>query len=156
MRAFTASRLARACASCVSATTEALPPGRAAATASSADFTCAAGEACQPFVISYGPNYDAKVDYRCPDGDGLRHYACVDDTTIEVCNDGVYGTGDCAAFGLVCGSDPVGAAHHGAPSIDSYVPDLTHDWGDADWMASRHERHALTAPPAATRNRWRC
>jgi hypothetical protein len=31
----------------------------------SADFTCAAGEACQPLVISYGPNYDAKVDYRC-------------------------------------------------------------------------------------------
>ncbi len=50
------------------------------------------------------------VDHRCPDGDGLRHYACVDDTTIEGCNDGVYGTGDCAAFGLVCGSDAVGAA----------------------------------------------
>ena len=50
------------------------------------------------------------VDPRCPDGDGLRHYACVDDTSIEGCNDGVYGVGDCAAFGLVCGSDSGGAA----------------------------------------------
>ncbi len=50
------------------------------------------------------------VDHRCPDGDGLRHYACVDETVIEGCNDGVHGVGDCAAFGLVCGSDEVGAA----------------------------------------------
>lgn len=50
------------------------------------------------------------VDGRCPDGDGLRRYACVDGTVLEGCNDGVYGTGDCAAFGLVCGADASGAA----------------------------------------------
>ncbi|MGA1073961.1 MAG: 1,4-alpha-glucan branching protein GlgB [Ilumatobacteraceae bacterium] len=43
-------------------------------------------------------------------------------------------------------SDPVGAAHHGAPSIDSYVADLSYEWGDGDWMATRHERNALDAP----------
>jgi 1,4-alpha-glucan branching enzyme len=43
-------------------------------------------------------------------------------------------------------SDPVAAAHHGAPSIDSYVPDLTHEWGDDDWMAERGARNALDAP----------
>ena len=50
------------------------------------------------------------VDYRCPEGDGLRRYACVDGTVIASCNDGVYGTGDCGAFGLVCGADAAGAA----------------------------------------------
>lgn len=50
------------------------------------------------------------VDYRCPAGDGLRRYVCLDATQIAGCNDGVYGTGDCAAFGLVCGEDGAGAA----------------------------------------------
>ena len=43
-------------------------------------------------------------------------------------------------------SDPVAAAQHEAPSTDSWIPDLDHDWGDADWMASRGERQALDAP----------
>ncbi len=30
---------------------------------------------------------------------------CSDATVIEVCIDGVYGSGDCGAFGLVCGTD---------------------------------------------------
>lgn len=50
------------------------------------------------------------VDPRCPEGDGLRVYACVDATQIATCNDGQYGVGDCASFGLVCGSDAAGAA----------------------------------------------
>lgn len=50
------------------------------------------------------------VDPRCPGGDGLRVYACVDATRIVGCNDGQYGEGDCAAFGLVCGSDASGSA----------------------------------------------
>ncbi|MFP5489354.1 MAG: GlgB N-terminal domain-containing protein, partial [Acidimicrobiia bacterium] len=37
-------------------------------------------------------------------------------------------------------SDPLGAAHHGAPSTDSYIPDLHHEWGDDEWMATRAER----------------
>jgi uncharacterized protein (TIGR03382 family) len=41
----------------------------------------------------------------CPDGNGLRHNACLDATRVAGCNDGVYGEGDCAAFGLVCGGD---------------------------------------------------
>jgi 1,4-alpha-glucan branching enzyme len=43
-------------------------------------------------------------------------------------------------------SDPLGAANHGAPSVDSYVPDLSYEWGDADWMAERGARNALDAP----------
>ena len=43
-------------------------------------------------------------------------------------------------------SDPIGAAHHGAPSVDSVVADLDHTWGDGDWMAMRGERHRLDAP----------
>ena len=43
-------------------------------------------------------------------------------------------------------SDPVGAAHHPAPSIDSIVADLSREWGDQAWMASRGEKHALSAP----------
>ena len=50
------------------------------------------------------------VDPRCPEGDGLRNYACLDATQIASCNDGQYGVGDCAGFGLVCGSDDAGAA----------------------------------------------
>jgi 1,4-alpha-glucan branching enzyme len=43
-------------------------------------------------------------------------------------------------------SDPVGAAHHLPPSIDSFVPDLRHEWDDTDWMSSRAARQALDAP----------
>jgi 1,4-alpha-glucan branching enzyme len=43
-------------------------------------------------------------------------------------------------------TDPVGAAHHEAPSIDSQVVDLGYDWGDGDWMATRASRNALDAP----------
>jgi 1,4-alpha-glucan branching enzyme len=43
-------------------------------------------------------------------------------------------------------SDPVGAAHHGAPSIDSIVADLDHAWADGDWMAGRGERQRLDQP----------
>jgi exopolysaccharide biosynthesis protein len=45
----------------------------------------------------------------CPDDDGLGA-ACVDDTRIRTCSDGVPGTGDCGVFGLACGSDDGGAA----------------------------------------------
>lgn len=55
-------------------------------------------------------NFAFCVDPRCPEGDGLRVYACVDATQIAGCNDGLYSVGDCAAFGLVCGADAVGAA----------------------------------------------
>lgn len=55
-------------------------------------------------------DYAFCVDPRCPEGDGLRVYACVDATQIAGCNDGQYGVGDCAGFGLVCGSDAAGAA----------------------------------------------
>lgn len=48
-------------------------------------------------------------------------------------------------------SDPVGAAHHEAPSIDSYVADLGHEWSDDDWMASRAARNALDAPMSTLR-----
>jgi 1,4-alpha-glucan branching enzyme len=43
-------------------------------------------------------------------------------------------------------SDPVGAAHHLAPSIDSIIPDLDHAWDDEVWMASRAQRQAFDAP----------
>ncbi len=43
-------------------------------------------------------------------------------------------------------SDPIAAAYHEAPSIDSRVVDLSYDWGDDDWMASRASRNALDAP----------
>jgi 1,4-alpha-glucan branching enzyme len=43
-------------------------------------------------------------------------------------------------------TDPVGAAHHGAPSTDSIVADLDHSWDDDEWMATRHARHRLDAP----------
>ncbi|MEN9785210.1 MAG: hypothetical protein RLZZ299_474 [Pseudomonadota bacterium] len=41
----------------------------------------------------------------CPDGNGLRHNACLDATRVAGCNDGQYSEGDCGAFGLVCGGD---------------------------------------------------
>ncbi len=66
---------------------------------------CAAGETCQE-----DGNYAFCVDPRCPEGNGLRVNACVDATRIASCNDGVYGVGDCAGFGLVCGTDAGGAA----------------------------------------------
>ncbi len=43
-------------------------------------------------------------------------------------------------------SDPVGAAHHPAPSIDSYVADLDHQWHDDQWMLQRGARNSLAAP----------
>ena len=43
-------------------------------------------------------------------------------------------------------SDPIGAAHHEAPSIDSLIADLSYDWQDAEWMAGRGARQALDAP----------
>lgn len=43
-------------------------------------------------------------------------------------------------------SDPVGAAHHEAPSIDSLIPSLDHEWRDGEWMAERGARNALDAP----------
>ena len=43
-------------------------------------------------------------------------------------------------------SDPIGAAHHEAPSIDSLVVDLSYEWGDAEWMSSRVDHNALDAP----------
>jgi 1,4-alpha-glucan branching enzyme len=42
-------------------------------------------------------------------------------------------------------SDPIGAAHHLPPSIDSFVSDLSHEWGDAEWMAGRGAHQALDA-----------
>ncbi len=48
------------------------------------------------------------VNPQCPGGDGTG-VACVDGTTLESCNDGVYSVGDCSAFGLVCGTDEGGS-----------------------------------------------
>ncbi len=43
-------------------------------------------------------------------------------------------------------SDPVGAATEEPPSIASRIVDLSYDWGDDDWMATRGDRVALDAP----------
>ena len=43
-------------------------------------------------------------------------------------------------------ADPFGTAHHQAPSTDSLVADLSHDWGDAEWMSNRHENSSLRSP----------
>ncbi len=43
-------------------------------------------------------------------------------------------------------SDPVGSAAEEAPGISSIIADLSHDWGDAEWMAERSGRIALDAP----------
>ena len=43
-------------------------------------------------------------------------------------------------------SDPLGGAHHLPPSIDSMIGDLSHEWGDADWMAGRGAHQSLDAP----------
>ena len=48
--------------------------------------------------------------------------------------------------GKVDKSDPVGGAHHLPPSIDSMIGDLSHEWGDADWMAGRGAHQSLDAP----------
>ncbi len=55
-------------------------------------------------------DYAFCVDPRCPGGDGLRRYACVDATQIAGCNDGEYAVGDCGVWGLVCGEDSLGGA----------------------------------------------
>jgi 1,4-alpha-glucan branching enzyme len=43
-------------------------------------------------------------------------------------------------------SDPIAAATCLPPSVDAVVTDLTYEWGDADWMASRGPRLALDTP----------
>ena len=43
-------------------------------------------------------------------------------------------------------SDPVAAATCAPPSIDATVADLSYEWSDAEWMASRGPRVALDAP----------
>ncbi|MEQ8718313.1 MAG: 1,4-alpha-glucan branching protein GlgB [Acidimicrobiales bacterium] len=43
-------------------------------------------------------------------------------------------------------SDPVGAATVEAPSIDSVIADLSHEWTDGEWMENRGARVALDAP----------
>jgi alpha-1,4-glucan:alpha-1,4-glucan 6-glycosyltransferase len=43
-------------------------------------------------------------------------------------------------------SDPVGAATEEPPSIASVIADLSYEWNDDDWMASRGDRIALDAP----------
>jgi 1,4-alpha-glucan branching enzyme len=43
-------------------------------------------------------------------------------------------------------SDPVGAAHHMPPSIDSLIVDLGFEWTDSRWLSERGERQALDAP----------
>jgi 1,4-alpha-glucan branching enzyme len=42
--------------------------------------------------------------------------------------------------------DPVGAATEEPPSICSVIADLSYEWEDAAWMATRGERFALDAP----------
>src|ERR1700722_13153648 len=43
-------------------------------------------------------------------------------------------------------SDPFGFFHEIAPKTASIVWDLDYAWGDADWMAERGKRNALSAP----------
>jgi 1,4-alpha-glucan branching enzyme len=45
-------------------------------------------------------------------------------------------------------TDPVGFRFEPAPKTASVVWDLGYEWADADWMAHRRERNALTAPIA--------
>jgi hypothetical protein len=66
---------------------------------------CAAfGTACQE-----DGDWAFCVSPQCPGGDG-GGAACVGETGIESCTDGVYSTGDCAFFGAVCGTDASGSA----------------------------------------------
>jgi 1,4-alpha-glucan branching enzyme len=43
-------------------------------------------------------------------------------------------------------SDPYGLFHEVAPKTASIVWDLDYDWNDSDWLKSRHERTAFSAP----------
>jgi 1,4-alpha-glucan branching enzyme len=43
-------------------------------------------------------------------------------------------------------TDPVGFRFEQAPQTASVVWDLSYTWGDADWMAQRRGRNAITAP----------
>jgi 1,4-alpha-glucan branching enzyme len=43
-------------------------------------------------------------------------------------------------------ADPFGIHHETPPKKGSKVWDLEYDWGDADWMAGRGARNALTSP----------
>jgi 1,4-alpha-glucan branching enzyme len=43
-------------------------------------------------------------------------------------------------------ADPLGVRAEVAPKTGSILWDLDYDWGDSDWMASRGDRHGVTAP----------
>ena len=43
-------------------------------------------------------------------------------------------------------SDPVAAATCEPPSIDALIVDLTYEWNDDEWMATRQQRLAMDAP----------
>ena len=43
-------------------------------------------------------------------------------------------------------ADPFGFRHEEPPRTASIVWDLDYDWGDAEWMATRHRHNALDAP----------
>jgi 1,4-alpha-glucan branching enzyme len=45
-------------------------------------------------------------------------------------------------------SDPLAFHHEVPPRTASIVWDLSHTWGDQQWMATRHARNVLTAPMA--------
>jgi len=69
------------------------------------DGNCAAfGTACQE-----DGDWAFCVNPLCPGGDGMGT-ACVGETGIESCTDGVYSDGDCSFFGLSCGSDSSGTS----------------------------------------------
>lgn len=38
-------------------------------------------------------------------------------------------------------ADPVGALHEIPPATASVIHEFGHEWGDSDWMATRHSRH---------------
>jgi len=43
-------------------------------------------------------------------------------------------------------ADPFGFHHETPPATGSRVWDLEYDWRDAEWMATRHQRHRLESP----------
>jgi 1,4-alpha-glucan branching enzyme len=43
-------------------------------------------------------------------------------------------------------ADPMAVHHETPPATASKVWDLTYEWNDSDWMASRHPRNSYTAP----------
>lgn len=43
-------------------------------------------------------------------------------------------------------ADPVGFSYEVSPNTASVVWDLAYQWGDADWMAGRKQRNALSSP----------